>query len=105
MPDGAYERLHGWNFEIWLDHHVDCKAAYGGPCTCARLHRRESVRYFIAGWLNRLPWSCWANLVMWAQGYRRWPSDAFARSVCKRDCAANGQCWCGKIGRKDAHLG
>ncbi len=55
-------------------------------------------RWRIAGLLNRLPGQCWADLVSWALPGRDsrnpWsPID----SMCRRDFASNGSCYCGKL--------
>lgn len=59
----------------------------------------ERQRWRIAALLNKLPGQCWANLVSWAlgdQGYRMWqPID----SLCRKDVAENGVCYCGKLRR------
>lgn len=57
----------------------------------------ERLRWRIATVLNKLPNQCWANLVSWAlgdRGYRPWqPID----SVCRKDVARQGACYCGKL--------
>lgn len=59
-----------------------------------------TLRWTIANLLNRLPGQCWTDLAMWAQGdseqVHPWrPID----NICRRDAAANGACFCGKLGR------
>lgn len=58
---------------------------------------RSALRWRAAALLNRLPGQCWANLVSWAlgdSGYRFWqPID----SVCRKDVARTGACYCGKL--------
>jgi hypothetical protein len=59
----------------------------------------KRLRWWIATQLNRMPGQCWANLVVWALGWKGekrmpWrPSTA----TCRRDAAANGSCYCGKL--------
>lgn len=64
----------------------------------------ERMRWRIAALLNLLPGQCWADLVTWALGWhkgergtgRRWPWQP-AGDACRRDLAANGTCYCGKL--------
>lgn len=62
---------------------------------------QNRVRWTVASWLNRLPWTCWTNLVSWALHSR----PLFARfgdgdirqdRMCRYDLA-NGPCYCGKL--------
>ena len=62
------------------------------------------ARWKIADVLNRLSGTCWANIVSWALGSR--PLIAFdgegdvrQDSLCRRDAARCGRCYCGKIAR------
>lgn len=59
-------------------------------------------RWRIAYALNRLPGTCWANLVSWALGSgplidRYGDGDVRADSTCRRDAEACGRCYCGKL--------
>lgn len=63
--------------------------------------RTVKWRWRIAGALNRLPGTCWANLVSWALGSRRLfdrhnEDDVRQNSLC-REASASGRCYCGKI--------
>lgn len=60
------------------------------------------ARWKIAGALNRLPFTCWANLVSWTLGSRPLidranGDDMRIDSMCRRDADACGRCYCGKI--------
>jgi hypothetical protein len=46
--------------------------------------------------LDRSPRLCWANLVTWALGWTRL-RDTRVDSVCHRDAANNGRCYCGEL--------
>jgi hypothetical protein len=64
--------------------------------------RRNRWRWMVASWINRLPRTCWANLVSWALGSRplldlRDGDDARQDSICRFDLSANGTCYCGKL--------
>lgn len=61
------------------------------------------LRWWIADQLNRLPGQCWPNLVSWALDWDREKRSPWSPvdSVCRRDAAVNGTCYCGKL-RADA---
>jgi hypothetical protein len=54
------------------------------------------IRWRIAGWLDRLPFMCWANLVSWALGSAPL-SDTRQDSICRSDMERCGICYCGKL--------
>jgi len=57
----------------------------------------EERRWDVARQLDEAhPEWCWANLGTWALGWNRL-REAKDIEVCRRDCAANGACWCGKL--------
>lgn len=56
---------------------------------------RKAWQYRIADLLNRLPGTCWANLVCWIE-FGSPLSQAWDLTACKIDCANNGSCYCGK---------
>jgi hypothetical protein len=61
------------------------------------------LRWKFADLLNRLPRTCWANLVSWALGSkplidRHGDGDIRQDWICRKDAGANGRCYCGKIG-------
>ena len=58
----------------------------------------ERLRWHFARALNRLPRQCWADLVCWVLGDDRWLPWSPIGDVCRRDRAAAGCCWCGKLG-------
>lgn len=60
---------------------------------------RLTDRWWIANQINRLPGTCWADLVDWALGSQRWPWAPVTRD-CRADAAASGcgRCYCGQIG-------
>lgn len=63
--------------------------------------RGEGIRWRIAHLLNRLPWTCWTNLVCWAIDGRR-PDTGYvpgfkAGLACRADLDACGVCYCGKL--------
>ncbi|HRD59364.1 hypothetical protein [uncultured Nocardioides sp.] len=70
---------------------------YYDPCSGTRTVK---WRWRTAGWLNRLPRTCWANIVSWALGSRpiwdREMGDDIRRSPM---CFEPGQerCYCGKF--------
>jgi hypothetical protein len=66
----------------------------------ARENRRRG-RWLLAGLLNRLPWMCWANLVSYALGDRRWPWQP-VDAVCRADIERRGACYCGKVPARPA---
>jgi hypothetical protein len=49
--------------------------------------------------MDRLPRTCWANLVSYALRSRRSPLQ-FQDDVCRADAARNGTCYCGGITRR-----
>jgi hypothetical protein len=65
----------------------------------------KRARWWIITQLNRLPGQCWADLVMWAMGWHKEGGAAKrtawspASSTCRRDAAATGTCYCGKLRR------
>lgn len=69
----------------------------------ATKHRWQNrVRWRIAGWLNRLPRTCWANLVSWALHRRplidrHGDGDIRQDWMCHEDAARTGNCYCNKI--------
>lgn len=69
----------------------------------ATKHRWQNrVRWTVAHNLNRLPWTCWANLVSWALHSRplvdrHGDGDIRQDSICRSDAANCGRCYCGKI--------
>ena len=68
----------------------------------ATRHRWQNrVRWTLAGWLNLLPWTCWARLVSWAMHSRplfdRDGDDVRQDLLCRRDAQACGRCYCGKL--------
>jgi hypothetical protein len=73
----------------------------------ATQHRWQNrVRWNIAYALNRLPRTCWANLVSWAMRSRpligrHGDGDIRQDWMCRRDAADNGHCYCGKLSRSD----
>jgi hypothetical protein len=59
-------------------------------------------RWFVAAQLNKRRNQCWADLVMWAlnwnpKEHRPWAPSSPIRSMCRRDAALNGNCYCNKI--------
>lgn len=71
----------------------------------ATKHRWQNrVRWRIAYALNRLPCTCWANLVSWALHSRPLidrfnGGDIRQDAMCRRDTQDNGRCYCGKLPR------
>jgi len=69
----------------------------------ATKHRWQNrVRWTIAHHLNRLPRTCWANLVGWALHSRplfdRHGEDDIRQDwICRRDAIECGRCYCGKL--------
>lgn len=65
-------------------------------------HRWQNrVRWSIAYHLNRLPWTCWANLVSWAMRSRplidrNGDGDVRQDWMC-RTATECGRCYCGKV--------
>lgn len=57
---------------------------------------RKALRWRIATLLDKLPGQCWADLVFWAHGDRRWPWSPMM-STCRADFERCGACWCGKL--------
>lgn len=69
----------------------------------ARRNWRNRPRWALADALNRLPGTCWANLVSFALHSaplidRKGESDIRQDDMCRSDAARNGRCYCGKIG-------
>jgi hypothetical protein len=68
----------------------------------ATKHRWQNrLRWWAAWQLNRLPWTCWANLVSWALHSRplvdrNGDGDVRQDWMCRSDSAC-GRCYCGKI--------
>jgi hypothetical protein len=64
---------------------------------------QNRVRWTVAHHLDRLPWTCWANLVSWTTHSRpllsRDGDDMRQDWMCARDAADCGRCYCGKVGR------
>lgn len=69
---------------------------------------RAHLRWRIAYLLNRLPWTCWAELVQWVRRdksdrlYLTWGERMPAQPgglVCRRESLTHrdGSCWCGKF--------
>ena len=63
--------------------------------------RRNKWRWDLAALINRMPGTCWANLVSWALGSRpmldlRNGDDVRQDWMCASDAARNGRCYCGK---------
>lgn len=56
-----------------------------------------NLRWRIAYLFDHLPFACWAELVEYGLGHRRSPLQPID-AVCRADRAANGFCYCGKIG-------
>lgn len=71
----------------------------------SQLHHGERLRWFAWRHLIRLPRVCPANAhsrIIWRIEH----DDGFVKGcliddMCRRDCAANDACWCGKL-RADA---
>jgi hypothetical protein len=57
---------------------------------------RDRLRWSVAAAVNRLPGTCWTDLVSFAQRYRRSPLQ-LQRGVCRADAARCGTCYCGKV--------
>lgn len=58
---------------------------------------RTRIRWWVAKQLDcRSRRTCWADLVSFALGDRRSPWQPI-RPECRRDAAANGYCYCGKV--------
>lgn len=57
-----------------------------------------NIRWKIANALNRLPKTCWVNLVEWAQSERRiWDLRGVNQEwLCDKDFESNSSCYCGK---------
>lgn len=60
------------------------------------LPRNSRARWKVAGWLNRLPGMCWANLVSWVL-YDNPLRDTRQDWLCRKDAAECGVCYCGRI--------
>lgn len=60
---------------------------------------RDRWRWRVASAMDRLPRTCWANLVSYALRSRRSPLQ-FQDDVCRADAARNGTCYCGGITRR-----
>ena len=69
--------------------------------------RRAWWRWNVAYLLNRLPWTCWADLVSWALRPKASSSprlydlsgnedDVRIKSMC-RQASEDGRCYCGKV--------
>jgi hypothetical protein len=60
----------------------------------------KAWKYRLVHLLDKLPGTCWTELVRWVE-YRQLPlSEAFGVARCRRDAAAcGGRCYCGKVGR------
>lgn len=63
---------------------------------------RTRTRWWIAPLLNKLPRTCWTNIVSWALGDRRLfdpdnHEDIRQNWMCRRDLAENGICYCRKL--------
>lgn len=73
----------------------------------ATKHRWQNrVRWAVASHLNRIPGTCWANLVSWALHRgplldRHGDGDIRQNSTCRKDAADNGSCYCAKIRTND----
>lgn len=69
----------------------------------ATKHRWQNrVRWTTAHWLNKVPGTCWSNLVSWALHWRPlWSrygdGDIRQDSLCRRDPDECGTCYCGKL--------
>ena len=55
-------------------------------------------RWRLAKWLDASPWTCWANLAVFAMGWFVWPWEPFWKGAkCRREAAERGSCWCCKF--------
>jgi hypothetical protein len=70
---------------------------YYDPCIGSRMVK---WRWRIAGWLNRLPRTCWANIVSWALGSRPMFDSSGNEDDIRRTSACfqlgDERCYCGK---------
>jgi hypothetical protein len=57
---------------------------------------RIRLKWRVAYALNRIPVTCWPNLVGWCQGQRNL-SETRIDSACRSDAARNGACYCEKL--------
>lgn len=82
--------------DAWLNYATELTHR---PALSSALHNRDPKRWRwqVAHLLNRLPGTCWADLVSWVWGARRLPW-APVTSACRADAAACGRCYCGQIG-------
>jgi len=56
------------------------------------------LKMFIARQLDRLPWTCWAELAAWAMGYSTFRDAMKTRCDPPFPCCG---CWCGKNLNRD----
>jgi hypothetical protein len=65
------------------------------------VNRRGRLRWWAAHRLNRLPWTCWVDLVDWALDGRARQLAAAVRPRAQQSCRADrdtlGCCYCGKL--------
>lgn len=68
-------------------------------------YKTERWRWPIAGLLDLLPGTCWADLAVWAMGYRNYEGYS-VRDMFFPKCKIkqNTTCWCGKNKIKEAKL-
>lgn len=58
---------------------------------------RKAWKYRLIGLLNRLPETCWTELVCWVEYGGSPLRDAFCASRCQQTAARCGACYCGKV--------
>jgi hypothetical protein len=63
---------------------------------------QNRVRWTAASWLDKVPGTCWANLVSWALHSRplldrHGDGDVRQDWMCRHDVARNGACYCHKL--------
>ena len=64
------------------------------------------ARWTVAWWLNKLPRTCWSNLVSWALGDRKlWDpgnhDDVRQNYLCGDGVSRTGSCYCGKLRKRE----
>lgn len=56
----------------------------------------KAWKYRLAHLLDKLPRTCWTELVCWIE-YDAPLSEAFSQARCRQDEARCGACYCGKL--------
>lgn len=60
----------------------------------------KAWKYRLAHLLDRRSGTCWAGLVGWVE-YGGPLADGMSNDRCRRGAAADGRCYCGKVGERE----